>query len=146
MTAAIGNAAHWRQPGHGVGQQVQTSLTVDKYHELQRAATTAVNEGAPSREPSFTAPSEESSVGASPRRFSHVRDLRATADVASATQSRLEDHIAAISKLVAQVIHDGIRAGGIAEGIDRSRTILDLVQLSNRAIALTAERLESELV
>lgn len=127
-----GNAADRSHPVRG--EEQKTVLTTSSYHDFERSATTAAEESRP-RVPSAAAPGEESvCVVTDLRRFSHAEAPRAT--------SLLEQAREAISRC----IHDGLELGGVAEAQSRCEALLAELTLTSRALALTSETIEGELL
>lgn len=115
------------------GEEHKQTLT-SSYHGFQRSATTAAEESRP-RVSSAAAPGEESDcVVTDLRRFSHAGNSDAT--------SRLEQARTAISLCM----HEGFRLGGVAEAQSRCELLLAELELNSRALALTSETIEGELL
>lgn len=125
------NAALRGQPK--CGEEQKRTLT-SSYHTFQRSATTAAEDSRP-RASSAAAPGEESvCVVTDLRRFSHAAEGGAT--------TLLEQARAAITRCV----HEGIELGREAEALSRCEALLDEIQRTMRALELTLETRESELL
>lgn len=115
------------------GEEQKQTLT-SSYHSLNRPATTAAEDFRP-RTTSAAAPGEESvCVVTNLRRFSHAGKSDAT--------SLLEQARAAISRC----IREGVELGGVSEAQSRCEALLSELTLTSRAIALTSETIEGELL
>lgn len=126
-----GNAVDRSHPEHG---ELKTDLTVNSYHDFQRSATTAAEDFRPRTTSSAATVEESLCVVTDLRRFSHAELPRAT--------SLLEQARAAI----ATCIREGITLGGVAEAQSRCEALLSELTLTSRALALTSETIEGELL